>query len=631
MPLVGGLLVAAVAAGLVLAARLRVAFVTLIAVTFLVPSELVAPNGMSSFLTTNRVVVVAFLVGMALRVRRGEVPAAVFRVTRVHVALAALAVTGLVVGVGLAPAGTPSLTSLHDWAVDADAVLFFVAALAAIRAIGDAAWVARVVAVVVLLSAGVAVGEHFTGGSWARWWFHSQRSQLGSLPAVPLESRLGSVRVRAAEPFALAFGWICAVVLPLVVASVGRLRGRRVLVGVAATGVLVMAMYWSLSRSPFVGVLVGAAVLLAGSRLDRRVVPYVGAGVVAALLVWAAAPHVYDSLMHLVPAGSVQVRLQRLHIALDAAASRPYLGVGFGGLASYNVPTTDATYLLTYSSLGVTGLAVLAVTLVTAVASAAGALRAPAGPRRALAAGAFAGVVMALVGAAAYDLFSEITSQEVFWLLVAFCVVLAEETRAVTRLTVLPGTMPAAAPARSPRLRLAAGLAVRVAVVPLAALAGAGIGHIPPSHAALEFDFGSVPAQELSPALSDQVYLGKQMGASACSVLTGMALPPGSSLYCEQQPAPGFAYVRLQAPTTTEVQAEAQEGTAVLSRHFPGFRPHLLLAPAPSRPTWARTAPVWMALLGLGLALLAPRPSRIRARLPELVRVPLSRIRLAPA
>jgi hypothetical protein len=633
MPLVGGLLVAAAAAGLALAARLRVAFVALLAVVFIVPSTLVAPNGISSFVTTNRVVLGAFLLGMVVRWRRGEVPRDVFRVTRVHVTVAALALTALVVGVGLAPAGTPSLVSIHNWAGYADGAAFFIAAVAAIRAIGDPRWVARAITTVVLISAVIGIVEHYTGGSWARWWFHSQRSQLGSLPAVPLEHRLGSVRVRAAEPFALAFGWACAVLVPLVVAVVGGWRGRRALLGIAPVGAVVLAMYWSLSRSAFAGLAVGALLLLVGARGDRRVVPYVAAGAVAAVVVAMAAPQVYQSLFHLVPEGSVQVRSERLHLALGAAASRPYLGVGLGGLSSYDVPTTDSSYLLTYSSLGVVGLVVMVVTLVTAVATAAGALRAEATSARVIGAGALAGAVAALVGAGAYDLFSEATSQEIFWLLVALCVAISEDARAArTALaeTTTDPAEPSPVPAAVRTVRaLLPRLAARGALIGAFALAGVGVGHLGSPHAAVEYDFSSIPAAELSPALNNQVYLGEVLRNSACSVVTAAARLPAVSVYCEQETAPGFAYVRVQAPTPAQAAAAARQGALAALRNLPGFSPQILGPVSVGRPTWARTAPAAGALLGLGLAVLLPLPRRLRMRVPAGMGVRLRR--LAPA
>jgi hypothetical protein len=146
---------------------LRVALMILVSSVLLVPSGL-AVSGFAGYASVQRVVIVAVLLNLVRRLHRREISGQVFEITPVHAAFLVFLAVSAVVGIGLAQTTVPLGTSTHLWAAYVDEFAFFIVALATVRAIGDLGLIARDLAVLVIVSALFAIGDHITKDSWAR-------------------------------------------------------------------------------------------------------------------------------------------------------------------------------------------------------------------------------------------------------------------------------------------------------------------------------------------------------------------------------------------------------------------------------------------------------------------------------
>src|SRR3954471_24182483 len=150
-----GLLLLALAAWVVLAARIRVGVTVVLASFLLVPVSLVIPP-LPPELPVTRVLLLAFLAGILRRVWRGELPSDVLRPRRLHFALGLLLVITFVNGVALNTIDNPFRLALDGWLGLLDQLFVLVAVLAAARVLG--AWtVARTVAGLAVVTAFVAI------------------------------------------------------------------------------------------------------------------------------------------------------------------------------------------------------------------------------------------------------------------------------------------------------------------------------------------------------------------------------------------------------------------------------------------------------------------------------------------
>src|SRR4051794_28316871 len=150
-------LVAVVFFVVALRSRLRRALVVLLASILLVPSTLVVPGSPTTILTVQRVTAIALLANLVLRVRRKELSGRVFAVTPVHAIFLAMLAVAFVVGVAYAQPTISVTDSSHIWANYFGEFVMFLIVLAAIRAIQDTTFVARTLAVLLLISAGIAI------------------------------------------------------------------------------------------------------------------------------------------------------------------------------------------------------------------------------------------------------------------------------------------------------------------------------------------------------------------------------------------------------------------------------------------------------------------------------------------
>lgn len=580
----------------------RWALGTLLATLLLVPATLAIPNGLTPLPTVGRVVTLAALAALAVRVRHGRLLAAPgqdapFASTPVHLALGAWLVAAYLAGVVAATPTTPPATTAYAYVGLLEQAGVFVAVLGLLRVVGDTRWMLRLLAVLLLASVAVALVEHVSGRSFGQTLFAGLPSQAGTDAAHPLEGRLGDVRVRAGAEFALEFGWITAALVPTLTA-VWVLARRRLTVTVAAAAALLAtatAIYWSYARSAPVGVGVGLLVLAAGSRHRRAlaVALAVAAAVGVAVLL---APSLLDVYQASVAQGSLDVRAQRLPVVLGLVAAHPFTGLGLGGLVPLGLSETDSSYLQAYAETGAVGLAVLLVTLATAVAVAARGLAARDPLARVAPAAALGGALALLVGAGAFDALDVLGSARLFWVLVAVAVAAAEPHVGPLR-------------ARLPRLR-----PTRLALPVAGAALGAVVFALTPRPAAASYLLSTLPVSRETGGY-DPVTAGRTLVGTACGAARAWAADRPVRVDCRDTfQGAGTATLRIQAASLAGLRRDTGALGAVLVRD--ARLRYLRAAPVQpgrvSRPSWAGTAPAVGAVVGAGAALLLPSRRRRR-------------------
>jgi len=589
----------ATAAGMVLGFRgsLRRSLAVLLAFTFLVPAGLPVGHltGLSYF-PASRLVLVAVAAKLVVAWLRRELPAGLFDLTPVHATFALFLGVALVLGVATAAPGTDTTEASHLWVTLASMLGFFVVVLALVRAIADDGWVLRVVAVVFAVAAGIALVEYVTGSSWNSFLYGGHPT--GTVEAEPLSQRLGRTRVRGPSAFSLAFAWLLVGALLAAIATGMRAIGRTGRgVALVVVGLLGLAGYFTYSRSVVVPV---AVILVAIPFLTRRRRLFVvtGAAVIVVAAAYALTPALGHHFSPSADQGSIDVRFQRMPLLFAQLASHAYTGLGLGGLTAIGLPSTDATYLLIYGSLGMIGVAVLATLQITALVVSGRALLTADQGRRDIAAACFLGVV-ALTGAGfAFDAVSVVQVQDLLWLFVAVAIAASERDRGPIRWLARPSV---------PRL-IALGAATAAGFV---AAAGA------PTTIAGTVVFGTAPAKAALTA--DTSYVGFVTVNSICDLVKAEKhLDTATTVRCDHfLRTPGQGQLRIEAPDVTRAKGALSGVTAAIYSYpqLRGFR----LADEPrfekAKPTALRTAPVWMPLLiGIGLVLLPEerRPSRRR-------------------
>ena len=600
MPAAGTLAVVVVACAVVFRARLKVALATILGVAFLVPDTLIVPR---QFISTSQVpviraVILFFALGMVRRLARREIDFRVFQPRRIHLVLMAFVVVAFVDGVALSAPTAGLEASLHDWATWVDQLVFFWSVLGAIRAIDDDLWVGKALGLILVVTAGIAIGEHFDHSSYARWWFKGEPTLMGTGGAIPLEHRGGGIRVRGAAAFALAFGWLSAILLPVLLAVLPFVRSRLKLVVRLAPAAVVVAILWSQSRTPLVGLAGGVVAMLILSRFDPRLTPYLLAlivlgGIVA--LFTTAVTHPFAAGAQ--QSGSVEVRVARLPLIMGATAGRPYVGLGWTGLQSVGVNSTDSSYLTIYGNLGIIGSVVFLVMLATALLSTARGLRARLGSGRVLAAGAVAGVITSLAAPVGYDMFTQESSTLAFWILVALGIAIGERG-------------PASPPARPHRGRWL----VRAGAPAVGLAAGVLVSAVAPTHATATYMFESLTLTQLPPAGTNLGFVGEVLTNSLCDSMSAQQVPPGAKVFCRAAgSALGTGEVQVTSPTVAETEQVVRD-TMRSGRVLPGFTVHAVPGIGIGKPTGYRTAPATGLLLGLAVGLLVPAFRRKEVR-----------------
>ncbi len=614
MPAQAVFALAAVLAVAVCLAPLRQSFALLLVTTLLVPTSLVLPNGFSAYLTVDAVVWVAAGAGLALRVRRGEVARGSLRPTPLHLALLAFVLVALYVGIALASAGTDPVAQAQEWARIVEQLLFFVIALAYARAIARPSTVLAIVAGSVVAYAALGIGERLSGFSWGHFLFSHVHSAPGTSAALALEQRGGQARVRSGAEFALEFAWVCAMLLPAVLVRMARATGARRLAWTGGVVVVLVAVMLSVTRSAFLGVAVGAVVAWVGLRFDRRIGAALLVAAAASLAVVTMHPSVLGPYRSSSATGSSNVRVARLPAFMQEAAQRPFIGQGLASAQLGPLGPTDSSYLDVYVELGAVGLTVFSVLLAASLLSAGRGLRGPPGGDADVSAASVAGMCVALVGAAALDLFSLLGSAQPFWLLAGLALAAGERVRG-------PMGLPHLAPWR--------------VALPLAAVgAGAAVAVLWPARGVEVVRFTAFPASFEAAAQQPTTYEERRVLQTACDIGSAAQIrsPVAASVGCRLVDAgdSGVGELRVtaadpaaaaRATTFTEI-AMGELGTI---RLFP-------LGPATSyRPTAVKVAPVVAGLLGLGIAGLVPGRRRRQVTASSGVASPLSRVKAARA
>ncbi len=582
-----------------LRASFRASVAALLATTFLVPGALPIP-GAPPTMYVGRVALYTAAIGLVIRATRGELPAWAIRPTRVFAALSAFVVLAYVLGVARGAYPSRPEIAFDLWLPILDQLLFLWVATAAVRVLG-AKKVAGFAVTAVVASAVIAIGEKYTGSSYARFWFEHSPNNLVS--ALPLELRGTEKRVRASADFALEYAWVLAYFMPLV--ALFAVRSRRKLALVAPT-IVAVALVFTVTRSAYAGLAIGAVLMALTARGDRRILVGLGAAALVAAVLYLGTSAVRQPYQSADPE-SEKVRARRLVLVTQELAPKPWIGTGLDGLIQRGIKGTDSAVLGTYGTLGVVGVAALGGAVIAGLLTASyGAVRgdkelAP------LTGAVLGGLGAATLGMFAFDTFSAPISSWSLWLLAALSVGLYEEVR-VRNGTAVPRPIvwnPA-------RLALpAAGLVAGVVVATFA-----------PAHVAVEMRVFALSPQYLSVSKKpNDDYIGRILIDSICDMGT-RAVGPKIKVDCFDplNYGPGTGIVRLES-TSRQVLRGALFTFTSAAHQLPNTRVTLARAPTKGTPTWARTAPLTGMLAGTEAALLLP-VFRLRRRPGQQERLP---------
>jgi hypothetical protein len=584
----------ALGVAVILAARVRIGFVVVVASMILVPAPLAVSNPFVPYATVTRILVVALGLRLLLGLRTGETSTGIWRWTPMHSAIVTFLACSYVAGVVWASTDAQGSRNVGAAVNLVDLFVFFAVMIATIRLIGDLRWVLGVVGAVLLASAAIGIVEHVTGSSWGHWLF--RHAHLRTDAANGLEERVGEVRVRAGAEYALQYGWVLVMLLPALLAWLAgwRVPLRRWLpVGCAAVLVVLLAQYWSFSRSAL-AVLGGLVIVVAVAARDRRLLGLTAAGVVLGVVAFVSITSLQHGFVG-VPSGYTSVRTARLPTILQLTADAgPLHGLGLGGLASLGFPSTDTTYLQLYGETGFLGLVSGVVLLVTGIACCVPGLRSrQRDDRYAAAAGLAAGVAM-LLGGFAYDALRSLSSARPFLVLVAVGLVASER---------VTGPMPALA-RRSRRLVVGAVLG--------AAALGWVVFALAPVHYAQQFRFTTISA-ERETHLYDPVVPGHTFVNTVCVAASTLpADTPAAHLDCRDlQGGAGVGVLRIETSSPDSIKGVADAVRTQMSTI--GLTAFTMSAETPvqrGRPTAAAWAPFWIPAATLLLLLFVPSARR---------------------
>lgn len=582
-------------------APLEVAFGAVIVFWLLFPGLLSLP-GLPHVLPVDRLVLYLFAIRLLLRMGRpGEPGRDAYRFTLVHLGVLLVVLVNFLDGVFLASPRTYFPSDMDGWFSALDIAVFFVAALAVMRARG--AWrAARIVFVSLLVTFGIAVIERITKQGWSHFLFEHLPNGINLPGGHPLGTRSGA-RVQVAAQFGLEYGWVVTMLVPLVVvatlrwARIGRWRSRVAFV-FPVLAFLVVAFNQSRSADVAVGIGAFTFALMVGP--DARLVRWGLLAVAGFALVAVAVPSIVSSPFQ-VAAGtnSTSIRIVRLGQEFSTVTGRAFQGLGNQGAINFvSIPGLDDSWATTYVTLGVIGLLARAVMLVIGMVAAARSLRARRGSDlRLLGAAALVGLALATAGGFFYDFGIQSTWE------VAFLLALAA---AVSEHVPVRG-------GRRSRARL---------VLPLA---GVGLGFVAlalaPSTTTQLFyaDTMSPGIAAVKPKPADP-YIATTLTNTFCGIVGEPALAlPGNRVTCQSVADttlwPPSAEITIQGPDAAAVHSQAL-------RLFTWVAPAALhnVPTSPGRvgglwvesdatsgkPGWATTAPLWVGVLGAAVALVVP-------------------------
>lgn len=580
------LLVAVVGCAVAIRAPLKWSLGATLVSWLLIPGTLLVPYRFSSYARVSSVILVFFGLGMIIRARKGEVPIDAFRPGRMHALIGVYLIVAVVDGIALSSAEVPTALSLHIFTYLLDEALFFVFVTAALRTLGVVP-VARLVAGVSVVAGAVAIVEHLTGSGYSHFLFEHIPQQVTDPGALPLVRRGSGIRAQVAAQFALEFGWVAALLLPLVV-GVALIARRRWII--LAPFTVFAGVVWSYSRSAVVGIMVAGVVMLIASRGQRRIVITVVLTAAVAFGIALAVPAVRRPFHAAGANDSNRIRIERIQSELEPAAHRPLVGVGLGGLVVHGLPATDVGYILSYADTGGIGIVALLAMVLAAIAFGVRAVRAPPADSRTIAVGVLAGLVIVPLAIGSFDFPANVESMRTFLLLAAFAVVIGEHGA---------GTLAA------PRLRPA-----RLALPVLGLAAGIVVMLAAPSHTSETWRFSAVSLRRAAEESRPETFASDILVGTVCdlarSVHAGHQRVRSDCRTPLAAPRSGVGDLRLEGSNSAELKTVADEVFGLASRHVQGLVVATVAPPASGRPAGARTAPVTLSLAGLILALFWP-------------------------
>jgi hypothetical protein len=580
----------------VLFASLRAAFVALALTLALVSPAVNLPNGLTSQLFVERVVVVAFGLGLILRWRSGHLPRRARVSTPLTAPLVAYAGVALVAGVALASSAVSSSLALSRWVQLVEPLVLFVVVVVAARAINDLQWVSSVIVGAFSVTALIGLGERLTG----KRLVSLAPKLFPTVISANLAVRGGEFRPAATFDYPQVLGIVLACVVPLALvtaatAATAKQRWARTLAAVLLAAVSLL----TISRSAALILAIGLP-LLALFCWHRAVLRLIAIVILAAAVGYIAFPHVRHAFSGPGTAGSAAVRVERVPIVAQQVANRPWTGLGLGGLDA-SLPATDDQYVRTYGELGVLGLCVAGFLWLAAVAAAGSGL-AQTGTNRLWAAAACAGLVMALVAAESIDLFALGTSRT-FWVLAAVGVVASERVGSDTRVA-----------ARRPDARFGRGkFWAAVGAVSVLGAVGVVVALASPEYHAADYLFETWNGRGAALSLESGFGINEPQEATVCAVVHHVVDSEASVGATCRSPngAPGTGVIRLSYRDPASLNVVLGRVSSAL-RGLPGFQLRSLGSRV-ARPTAERTAPLWLSACAVFLVWV---PS-VRPRLTE--------------
>jgi hypothetical protein len=601
MGVVGDLLLSLAAVALVLAAPLEVAFAALAVVWLLVPPNLSVPHA-PHILLVHRVVLYGFTLRLLVRRGRGEPGREAFSPTPVLGALIALVVLGFFAGVVFTPRTDSLALDIHAWFNQLDLLLLFVVALAVIRTISP--WRAAAIYVsVAAVTVGIGFFEYFVHRGWSNFFYEHLPASYLAAGAGALQTRGGHVRAQGAAQFALEYGWVLVMLVPLMVVMAVRWSSQRRLWGRAAVALPLLALVatiFSNSRSATLAAVAAVILLVLMVGGNRSIIGWgVGATLVGALVA-VVHPSTILAPFSLGKADPASVRLDRLPPLFALVVHHSFTGLGFGGISAY-FNGLDNGYAALYATLGVLGVMAWLSVVLVALVGAGGSLRAPRGSSdRMLGVACMVGLLASLVAGAAYDI---VNTAQSTWTLVMLAALGVAATEILPR--------PAVPVARS-RARL---------VLPIfGALLGLGVYALAPVSSSQSMSVITISPNLLATEPAFYPQEGTVTVNTLCEWITNPdEVAPGTYVDCLQgsnvfpTDFPGLAMVTVRGTTPGAVRSEIQEAFREVHRWM-----IFSLSPIGSIQTgkaaWATTAPVSGGVVGLLAMLLFPAVPWTRRR-----------------
>lgn len=285
---------------------------------------------------------------------------------------------------------------VHAWVVLAYFVVFWW-----VRDPPHAVRLARLLVLAGAVAAAYGIAQHFTGIDWYR--------QLLGRPLFVRARTTESGQFAVIGFFRNYLTYAHTMIFPLAFGASFALGGWRP--ALVAAPLAIVAIAFSTARGAWLAAL-AVAIALGTVARGRRVLPLLGALVAAAVVAVAAAPELRAEAAHMfAPGGENAGRLAIYAANLDIVHDHPVFGLGFGRYQQAAGPYYDAhpsadrrshahnNFLQIAAEAGLTGLAAFGLVWAVVLRRGWEAIGAAPGPgERAVAAGAWAGVLGFLVG-----------------------------------------------------------------------------------------------------------------------------------------------------------------------------------------------------------------------------------------